>query len=100
MGNSCQIEEKTVTLFKAAPIRKYDLEEHNPVQSDHDNCDSLHFTVLFDYKEATILDTAGYLAKAVDKKLSCHECCDALRLPNYGNLYKPSPIVIQNMQGD
>ena len=50
--NSCEIEGKTVTLTNAALIRKYDLQERTPVQSEHDYCDLPNVTSISEYKEA------------------------------------------------
>ena len=37
--NSCKINGKDVTMTNAALIRKYDLQEGVPMQSDHDYSD-------------------------------------------------------------
>ena len=40
LGDSCNINNNTVTITNAARIRKYDLTERNPVRLEHGYCDS------------------------------------------------------------
>ena len=106
VSNSCQVNGKTVTMTNAALIRKYDLQERVPEQSDHDYCDLPNVVSISEYKEAAISYIGGFVAKTVEKKLPCRECCNVLgsrnnttssqflQLKDRGNLYKPSQSVI------
>ena len=76
--NSCEIKGKTVTLTNAALIRKYDLQERTPVQSEHDYCDLPNVTSISEYKEAAISYIAGFVAKTLQKKHHCPKCCSVL----------------------
>ena len=103
--NSFKINGKDVTMTNAALIRKYDLQERVPMQSDHDYCDLPNVVRISEYKEAVISYIAGFVAKAVAKKTPCHKCCHVLGSPDTtassqflllkdcGNLYKPSQSV-------
>ena len=48
--NSCEIKGKTITPKNAALIRKYDLQERAPVQSEHDYCDLPNVISISEYK--------------------------------------------------
>ena len=97
----------TNTITGAALIRKYDLIERNPVQEDHDYCDSPSISVISEFKKASISYIAGYVAKKVEKQLQCSDCCTALgsqtntppseflKLKDKGKLYKPTQSVIK-----
>ena len=103
--NSCKINGKDVTMTNAALIRKYDLQERVPMQSENDYCDLPNVVRISEYKEAVISYIAGFVAKAVAKKTPCHKCCHVLGSPDTtassqilllkdcGNLYKPSQSV-------
>ena len=55
VGDSCKTSSgKTVTISEAALIRKYDLQERPPAQTDHDYCDASNIVVLSEYKSAAI----------------------------------------------
>ena len=96
----------TVTITNAAIIRKYDLEERRPVESDHDYCDSPNICKLSDFKKASISYIAGYVARKVEMQTLCSDCSSALgsttskpttkflKLKDRGNLYKPTQSVI------
>lgn len=106
LGDSCNITGETVTMTNAALIRKYDLTERSPVQSEHDYSDSPNITSLSEYKKAAISYIAGYIAKTVKKQLLCNESCNVLGSQNQiptsqflefkdrGKLYKPTQSVI------
>ena len=76
--NSLCVNNSTVTLTNAALVRKYDLQERNPIKSDHEYSDSPNFATLADYKAETISYTAGYVANMANKQLVCMRCCNAL----------------------
>ena len=69
---------KVSTISNAALIRKYDLTERRPVQSDHDYCDSPNMANLIEYKKAVISYIADYVAKMVVKQTLCTQCCTGL----------------------
>ena len=82
--DTCNVRKKndstisTVTITNAAIIRKHDLEERNPVQSDHDYCDSPNICKLSEFKKASISYIAGYVARKVEKQILCSDCASAL----------------------
>ena len=82
MTNSCKINGKDVTMTNAALIRKYDLQERVPMQSDHDYSDLPNVVRISVYKEAVISYISGFVAKAVTKKTPCHKCCHVLGSPD------------------
>ena len=97
-----------VTTTNAALIRKYDLTERSPVQSEHDYCDSPNIASISEYKKAALLYIAGYVAKTVKKQLLCIDCCKVLlssenhtpascflEMKDRGKLHKPTQSVIQ-----
>ena len=49
-GDSPQVSIVSVTLKNAALVRKYDLQERNPMHSDHDYADAPNFATLSEYK--------------------------------------------------
>jgi hypothetical protein len=116
VSDTCNVKEKalstidTVTITNAAIIRKYDLTERSPVQSDHDYCDSPNVSCLSEFKKASISYIAGYVAKKVEKQLVCCDCCMALgstldapttkflQLKDRGSLFKPTQSVIDICQ--
>ena len=59
-------------------IRKHDLQERIPIQSEHDYHDSPNFAILSEYKEAAVSHIAGYVARMAEKRLLCMDCCAAL----------------------
>ncbi len=79
-------------MTNAALIRKYDLQERVPEQSDHDYCDLPNVVSISEYKEAAISYIGGFVAKTVEKKLPCRECCNVLDLETTLHLF-PIPAV-------
>lgn len=53
-GDSPQVSNVSVTLTNAALVRKYDLQERNPLYSEHDYADAPNFATLSKYKRAAI----------------------------------------------
>ena len=83
VGDSCKTSSgKTVTISEAALIRKYDLQERPPAQTDHDYCDAPNIVELSEYKSAAISYIAGYVANMAEKKIICSQCSSALKVPN------------------
>ena len=83
VGDSCKTSSgKTVTISEAALIRKYDLQECPPAQTDHDYCDAPNIVVLSEYKSAAISYIAGYVANMSEKKIICSQCSNALKAPD------------------
>ena len=82
--NSCKIKETTPTptptptLTNVALIRKYDLQERAPLQTEHDYCDLPNVTSISEHKEAAISYMAGFVAKSLQKKLHCPNCRNVL----------------------
>ena len=99
-------DNNNVSLSNAALIRKYDLQERIPIQSEHDYHDSPNFAILSEYKEAAVSYIAGYVARMAEKRLLCMDCCAALGSKHYtaksrflafkdrGGLFKPTQSVI------
>ena len=104
--DTCKVGDQDITISNAALIRKYDLTERRPVQSDHDYCDSPNMANLTEYKKAAISYIAGYVAKMVVKQTLCTQCCTALgstksttmssflKKKDRGGLFKPTQSVI------
>ena len=104
--DTCKVGDQDITISNAALIRKYDLTERRPVQSDHDYCDSPNMANLIEYKKAAISYIAGYVAKMVVKQTLCTQCCTArgstksttmssfLKMKDRGGLFKPTQSVI------
>lgn len=96
-----------MTLTNAASVRKYDLQERNPLYSEHDYADAPKFATLSKYKRAAISYISGYAVKMAEKQLLCMECCNALgsrshpattkflALKDRGGLFKPTNSVIK-----
>ena len=96
-----------MTLTNAALVRKYDLQERNPLYSEHDYADAPNFATLSKYKRAAISYISGYAVKMAEKQLLCMECCNALgsrshpattkflALKDRGGLFKPTNSVIK-----
>ena len=83
VGDSCKTSSgRTVTISEAALIRKYDLQECPPAQTDHDYCDAPNIVVLSEYKSAAISYIAGYVAHMTEKKIICSQCSSALKALN------------------
>ena len=107
LGDSCNVNDEEITITNAALIRKYDLQERSPTQSEHDYCDAPNITNLSEYKKAAISYIAGYVAKMAQKQLLCMHCCKALGSEDYtasssfmefkdrGKLFKATPSVIK-----
>lgn len=107
LDDTCNVNDVDVNISNAALIRKYDLAEKRPMQSDHDYSDSPDMTSLTEYKKAAISYIAGYVAKMVIKKTLCSRCCEALgsriqaatssflRLKDRGGLFKPTQSVVK-----
>ena len=101
------VNNSTVTLTNAALVRKYDLQERNPIKPDHDYSDSPYFATLTDNKAAAVLYIAVYEAKMANKQLLCMQCCDALGSCNHqthskfvalkdrSGLFKPTKSVVR-----
>ena len=110
IGDTCNINDQSVTISDAALIRKYDLSERKPIQHDHDYSDAPNIANLSEYKKAAISYIAGYVAKMADKKILCLPCCKALgsrkhiaqsaflKLKDRGELFKPTESVIKICQ--
>ncbi|CAB3980294.1 THAP domain-containing 9 [Paramuricea clavata] len=106
VSNSSNINGKTVTTTDAALIRKYDLQERTPMQSDHDYCDFPNIARISEYKEAALSYIGGFVTKYLKNKLPCHKCRNVLgsqkiipssqflQLKDRGNLFKPSESVM------
>ena len=104
--DTCKVGDQDVTISHAALIRKYDMTERRPVQSDHDYSDSPNMANLTEFKKAAISYIAGYVAKMVDKQIFCIQCCSALGSTKFvatshfqkkkdrGGLFKPTQSVI------
>ena len=78
IGNTCSINDQDLSITNAAIIRKYDLEERCPVQSDHDYTDALNVACLSEFKQAAISFMAGYVPKMVRKQLLRDVCSISL----------------------
>ena len=48
------VSNVSVTLTNDALVRKYDLQERNPMHSEHDYADATNFATLSEYKRAAI----------------------------------------------
>lgn len=106
-GDSPQVSNVSVTLTNAALVRKYNLQERNPMHLEHDYVDAPNFATLSEYKRAAIPYISGYVAKMAEKQLLCMECCNALgsrshpattkflALNDRGGLFKPTNSVIK-----
>lgn len=109
LSNTHTINGQDLSITNAAIIRKYDLEERCPVQSDHDYTDAPNITSISEFKQAAISFMAGYVAKMVAKQLLCDKCSSSLGstatgtapqsafmvLKDRGGLFKPSPSVVK-----
>ena len=105
--DTCNVNEEAVTICEASLIRKYDLQDRGPVQSEHDYGDMPNFVNLSEYKVAAISYIAGYVAKMAIKKILCEKCCQALGAKNHqaesrflklkdrGGLFKPTQSVMK-----
>lgn len=51
-----------------ALIKKYDLTERNPVQTEHD-CDSPNISSFSEFQKASMSCIAGYIVKTVDNSV-------------------------------
>ena len=81
--DTCHLSnDTTLTISETAIIRKYDLKQLSPVQSDHDYCDMPNITILSEYKTAAISYIAGYVVKMVEKRIICSDCLKALKASN------------------
>lgn len=58
--------------------KKYDLADREPVHSDHDYTDMQNVVNISIYKEQVIGYIAGYVVRAIKKKLNCPQCDEAL----------------------
>ena len=54
-----EVNNETITLSEVALMRKYDIAERKPMQSDHDYADTPNFVKLSEFKEAAI----SYISK-------------------------------------
>ena len=52
--NTCKISNKEIPISDSALIRKYDLQEKQPLQVDHDYVDAPNIPILSEYKKAVI----------------------------------------------
>lgn len=105
--DTCKVDELDVTISNAALIRKYDLTEREPMESDHDYSNSPNMANLAEDKKAAISYIAGYVANMAAKQTLCSQCCEALgsrtfaarsaflKLKDMGGLFKPTQSVIK-----
>eukprot|EP00794_Sanderia_malayensis_P000687 gene687-2878_t len=97
----------SVTVTNAALMRKYDLQERSPMQTDHDYTDIPYFARLSQYKCATVAYIVGYVGKMAEMQLLWKECCKALgskthtlssefiEFKDRGGLFKPIASVVK-----
>ena len=71
IGDTCRIDQQIVSITSAALIRKYDMVERQPNQSDHDYADAPNVANLSEFKVAAISYISGYVAKMANKKIMC-----------------------------
>ena len=97
--DTCEVGGENITFSEISIIRKYDISDRNPNNSDHDYVDAPNIQNLTDFKEAAISYVAGYVVKMVKQKISCADCIESLGSKNYsaflskksrGGLIKPS----------
>ena len=81
IGDTCRIDQQIVSITSAALIRKYDMVERQPNQSDHDYADAPNVANLSEFKVAAISYISGYVAKMANKKIMCMSCSKALGNP-------------------
>ena len=105
--DTCNVNKEAVTICEASLIRKYDLQEGGPVQSEHDYRDMPNFVNRPEYKVAALSYNACYVAKMAIKKILCEKCCQALGAKNHqaesrflklkdrGGLLKPTQSVMR-----
>ena len=108
--DQCEITALTTGISDVAIARRYDMELRAPASVDHDYTDVSNAVQLSEYKEEAISYIAGYVAKAVEKKIHCIECVAALTASketvpdmfvtwkNRGGLKLPSPGVLKVCQ--
>ena len=96
--DTCEVGGENITFSEISIIRKYDISDRNPNNSDHDYVDAPNIQNLTDFKEAAISYVAGYVLKMVKQKISCADCIESLGSKKYsvflsqkrrGGLIKP-----------
>ena len=85
IGNINQIYEN-VNITNAALIRKYDLAERFPMETDHDYSDSPNIITLSEYKTAAVQYIAGYVAKKLQNCTVCQVCQNALEAKSFSSM--------------
>ena len=64
----------------------YDIGEISPMKSDHDYADVPNVMFISDYQEEVISYIAGYVVRAIGKKITCQRCLAALSGDNNSRL--------------
>ncbi len=94
-------------MTNAAVIRKYDLSDRAPMETEHDYSNSPNISNISEFKKAAISYIAGYVSQMVAKKTLCQICWEALgsrqnspessfvALKDRGRLIKPTSDVIK-----
>merc|ERR1719376_270184 len=75
------VQKKTDELedpFDRTFLVKFDLEDKEPVVSEHDYCDAPRVSGLSEFKKMTVTYIAGFVVRVVQKKLACKTCKGAL----------------------
>ncbi|KAG8176821.1 hypothetical protein JTE90_003449 [Oedothorax gibbosus] len=60
-------------------VKKYDLHERGPVESEHDFCDFPNSQNLGELSQNIVNYIAGYVVKMAERELACEECIAALQ---------------------
>ena len=108
LDDTYDVNETKITMSNVALIRKYDLQDRQPMQCDHDYADmcSITTTHLSEFTAATVSYIAGFVGRMTAKTSWCRECCLSLGSPQHkahtsfleakdrGGLFKPSKSVI------
>ena len=71
------------TISEAMVRRKYDLDDRQPIQSEHDYCDVPNVISLSQFQESAVSYIAGYVVRMVRRTTTCEKCSKALESESY-----------------
>ena len=69
--DTCEVSGENITFSEISIIRKYDISDRNPNNSDHDYVDAPNIQNLTDFKEAAISYVAGYGKNGETEDIVC-----------------------------
>lgn len=110
--NSIDVDGVVTDSYDVSVARFYDLQNRQPLASDHDYADVPNMFILSEYKVAAVAYIAGYVVRMVKQRIACLQCQSALaashnvlplpgdigsrfiRHKDHGGLVKPSSSVI------